>query len=48
MDPGRVVWLPGGGYDQQWMNWACQMTYGGFSYECGYEPYEGGTLVYCC
>ena len=49
MDPGRVVWLPDGSqYDQQYMNWACEMTYGGFSYECGWEYADGGIIVYCC
>jgi hypothetical protein len=45
MDPGTVVWLPGGGFDG---NDACMATYGGNYYECGSEPYQGGTLVFCC
>jgi hypothetical protein len=46
MDPGTVVWLPGGGdigYDA-----ACQGTYGDDYFSCGSEYFPGGTLVYCC
>jgi hypothetical protein len=45
MDPGRVVWLPGSGFDE---NDACRETYGGNYYACGDEPYQGGILVFCC
>jgi hypothetical protein len=47
MDPGQVVWLPGSGFDGQWENWACEMTYGGYYHACGDEPQDGGTLIYC-
>ena len=45
MDPGQVVWLPGGGFDE---NDACVETYGGNYHACGDEPYMGGILVFCC
>jgi hypothetical protein len=45
MDPGRVVWLPGSGFDG---NDACIATYGGNYYDCGEESYMDGILVFCC
>jgi len=46
MDPGRVVWLPGGGFDE---NLACQVTFGYDSYDCGSSDAPGGGIyVYCC
>jgi hypothetical protein len=48
MDPGQVVWLPGSGYDQQYENWACEMTYGGSYYACDSEDFGYTTEVACC
>jgi hypothetical protein len=45
MDSGRVVWLPGSGFDE---NDACVQAFGGGYYACGDQPYQGGILVYCC
>jgi hypothetical protein len=49
MDPGQVVWLPGSGWGEFEESSACMSTYGPDAYACGdVNPYEGGTLVYCC
>jgi hypothetical protein len=49
MDPGRVVWLPDGGFSESDATQACQQMYGNEAYACGAEPYPGsGWLVYCC
>jgi hypothetical protein len=45
MDPGRVVWLPGSGMDE---NGACADAFGGGWYACGDAPWNGGVLVMCC
>jgi hypothetical protein len=47
MDTGTVVWLPDGGFGEDY-NAACQETYGPYYYACGEEPWNGGLLVYCC
>ena len=48
MDPGTVVWLPGGGFNTEEEDAACQAQYGTYAYSCGDVPWQGGTLVYCC
>jgi hypothetical protein len=46
MDPGRVVWLPGSGFDD---DAACQAAFGGEWYACGeYPDPNGGVDVWCC
>ena len=48
MDPGGVVWMPGGGFKQSEYDAACAAQYGNY-HACGtVENYYGGTLVYCC
>jgi len=47
MDPGRVVWLPGGGFNEDY-DAACQQQYGADYYACDVQPDYGGVWVYCC
>ena len=47
MDPGRVVWLPGSGWSEQYMDQACDQVYPG-SHACGEMDWFGGEMVYCC
>jgi hypothetical protein len=47
MDPGRVVWVPGGGFGDDY-DAACQQTYGADYYACDVQPDYGGVWVYCC
>jgi hypothetical protein len=48
MDPGRVVWLPGSGFDQGDADLACGQQFGGNFYACEIVPEDGGSWVYCC
>ena len=46
MEPGSVVWLPDGGFDDY--NAACQDVYGyGYYYCAGPEPDNGGVDIWC-
>jgi hypothetical protein len=47
MDPGTVVWLPGGGFSEYDEDIACAITFGPY-HACGDAAADGGTNVYCC